>query len=114
MPQLQTVFSLLCRLPNEWVPLEQVAATKTVRLSLLPAAAKSRLQQELLLAAPPPLVVPPFKQPRKNKRVEPPSVFLTPDEVAASAAVRRLFPSEQFAGDEFRHPAAFSHRPSFT
>jgi hypothetical protein len=63
------------------VPLEEVVATKTVRISLLPEAVKARLRSQLLLTAP----RSPTKQPRKTKWVAPPSHFLTPDEVAAAA-----------------------------
>jgi hypothetical protein len=69
------------------VPLDEVVATKTVRLSLLPEAVKARLRSQLLLTAP----RSPTKQPRKTKWVAPPSHFLTPDEVAAAAGA--VFPT---------------------
>jgi hypothetical protein len=63
------------------VPLDEVVATKTVRISLLPEAVKARLRSQLLLTAP----RSPTKQSRKTKWVAPPSHFLTPDEVATGA-----------------------------
>jgi hypothetical protein len=80
------------RLPDEWVPLDEVVATKTVRLSLLPEAVKARLRSQLLLTAP----RSPTKQPRKTKWVAPPSHFLTPDEVATGA----VFPAPADCADE--------------
>jgi hypothetical protein len=85
------------RLPDEWVPLEDVVATKTVRLSLLPEAVKARLQHQLMLTAPPTAAAGTGKQPRKSKRVEPPSVFLTPDEVAAATTAMLFLPSNRVA-----------------
>jgi hypothetical protein len=100
------------RLADEWVPLEQVVATKTLRLSQLPESVKCRLQQQLRLAPPPPAHRP--KQARKQKWVEPPSHFLTPDEVAAAEQERSLptaaflslsAPSRPVSGELFRRPA---------
>jgi hypothetical protein len=71
------------------VPLEEVVATKSVRLSLLPEAVKARLRSQLLITAP----RSPTKQPRKTKWVAPPSHFLTPDEVAAAAGGGAVFPA---------------------
>jgi hypothetical protein len=74
------------------VPLEDVVARKTVRLSSLPEAVKSRLQHQLMLTAPTAAAV---KQSRKSKRVEPPSVFLTPDEVAAAMPTNGMAAASQ-------------------
>jgi len=66
-------------LPDEWVPLEDAQPTKTVKLCNLPEKTKAMLQHELLCK---PQRV---KQSRKTKRVEPPSVFLTPGEVSCQS-----------------------------
>ena len=56
--------------------MDEAAATKSVALELLPEAGK-QLVHHAVLANPRRHA----KHPRKRKRVEPPSPFLTPDEV---------------------------------
>jgi len=61
--------------PDEWVPLEQVVPTKTIKICNLPEKSKQKLHHQLLFKPER------GKQSRKTKRVDPKSEFLTPDEV---------------------------------
>jgi len=62
-------------IPDEWVPLEQVEATKTIKICNLPEKSKQKLHHQLLFKPEK------GKQSRKTKRVDPKTEFLTPDEV---------------------------------
>ena len=63
------------RLPDQWVPLEEVTARKTVKISNLPEKSKQKLNHQLLFQPER------KKQSRKTKRQENHNLFLTPDEV---------------------------------
>jgi len=62
-------------LADEWVPLEQVVPTKTIKICNLPEKSKQKLHRQLLFKPER------GKQSRKTKRVDPKTEFLTPDEV---------------------------------
>jgi len=60
---------------DEWVPLEQVEPTKTIKICNLPEKSKQKLHHQLLFKPER------GKQSRKTKRVDPKTEFLTPEEV---------------------------------
>ena len=69
------------RLPDQWVPVEEVTERKTVKISNLPEKSKQKLNHELLFQPQR------RKQSRKTKRQDNYNLFLTPDEVKRKEAV---------------------------
>ena len=68
------------RIPDTWVPLEEVSSTKTVKICNLPSCAKQKLYHGVLGQ---PVRT---KQSRKTKRNNDYNPFLTPAECEARAA----------------------------
>ena len=69
------------RLPDQWVPLEEVTGRKTVKISNLPEKSKQKLNHQLLFQPER------RKQSRKTKRQDNYNLFLTPDEVKRKEAL---------------------------
>ena len=68
------------RLPDQWVPLDEVTQTKTVKISNLPEKSKQKLNHQLLFQPER------RKQSRKTKRQDDNNLFLTPAEVRVKEA----------------------------
>lgn len=67
-------------LPDQWVPLDEVTQTKTVKISNLPEKSKQKLNHQLLFQPER------RKQSRKTKRQDDNNLFLTPAEVRVKEA----------------------------
>ena len=77
-----TMNNFLCfRLADQWVPLDEVTARKTVKISNLPEKSKQKLNHQLLFQPER------RKQSRKTKRQDNYNLFLTPDEVKRKEAL---------------------------
>ena len=69
------MINLVFRLPDTWVPVDEVPATKTVKICNLPESSKQKLRHELMGQP-----AQRTKQSRKTKRREDFNPFLTPAE----------------------------------
>ena len=81
------------RLEDQWVPLHEVTATKTVKISNLPEKSKQKLNHQLLFQPER------KKQSRKTKRQDLSNLFLTPAEVRLKEAERSGLSSEDCGGN---------------